>query len=708
MPARFTCFLVKIASRCNLACDYCYMYEHADQSWRQQPRVMSPGDRELLASRLAEYVEVAELTEIVVVFHGGEPLLAGAHTIAETAKLIRSKVDSSTQVGFTMQTNGVLLDDASLDTLWDADVSVSLSIDGPQAANDRHRLTIRGRSSFAATARALELLKARPEQFSGVIAVVDADVPGDSLLGFFDEHRPPQIDFLLPDANYLRPPPGRDADARRYTDWLIAAFDAWFDRYPHLRVRTFDQLLQSVAGLPSGTDAFGLGDVSLLSIETDGSYHDLDVLKITEDGGTALGLDLRTSPIASAGRSPRIEAHREFLTASGLSAECRACPELEICGGGSVPHRFAADGFDHPTVYCNEILEFIAHARARLTAQIGIERRQLDIRVHNFGLERDYDRAEAAAPLVATLVRDWIAQASVELRNALKSTPGVGPAALAALEADEADRGDLAVAPEVVLWTRVALDAQRGVITRSLDGSVLRADSALPERLSERAAARSTHHWLVHEDEPWLRYPFGHPIVFEDDPNVVRDGRALAHAALDLIASYSPPLLSEIRLLSREIQFVRDLDADPDKCVSFSDDVLPGALFVSLRAPNSLIAVEDLADSIIHEHRHQKLYLLQRACPLVERDFPLVASPWRQDPRPPSGLLHAAFVFVELRRFWNFIRDRRRAESILRAEAEIASTDAKLTEAWATLCHVALTPAGRALVDDLESAHSAP
>ena len=35
------CFLLKVASRCNLSCDYCYMYEHADQSWRNQPHMFS-------------------------------------------------------------------------------------------------------------------------------------------------------------------------------------------------------------------------------------------------------------------------------------------------------------------------------------------------------------------------------------------------------------------------------------------------------------------------------------------------------------------------------------------------------------------------------------------------------------------------------------------------------------------------------------------
>jgi uncharacterized protein len=29
-------FIVKVHSRCDLSCDYCYMYEMADQSWRDQ------------------------------------------------------------------------------------------------------------------------------------------------------------------------------------------------------------------------------------------------------------------------------------------------------------------------------------------------------------------------------------------------------------------------------------------------------------------------------------------------------------------------------------------------------------------------------------------------------------------------------------------------------------------------------------------------
>ncbi len=113
-PARITSFLVKIASRCNLACDYCYMYEHVDQTWREQPAVMAEETRRQLAHRLGEYARAAELSQLLVVFHGGEPLLAGHDRIIETTRWIRAAVPAGARVDVSLQTNGVLLSEAAL------------------------------------------------------------------------------------------------------------------------------------------------------------------------------------------------------------------------------------------------------------------------------------------------------------------------------------------------------------------------------------------------------------------------------------------------------------------------------------------------------------------------------------------------------------------------------------------------------------------
>jgi hypothetical protein len=52
------------------------------------------------------------------------------------------------------------------------------------------------------------------------------------------------------------------------------------------------------------------------------------------------------------------------------------------------------------------------------------------------------------------------------------------------------------------------------------------------------------------------------------------------------------------------------------------------------------------AETLVHECRHNILYAIQELDPLVQPgQQETVKSPWRQDPRPLSGLLHGAFVF---------------------------------------------------------------
>ena len=365
-PVRLTSFLVKIASRCNLACDYCFMYKHADQTWRSQPAIMSDEVTAALARRLGEYVCQEDIAAISVIFHGGEPLLAGAHRLAETVHRVREAVPQRTTISFSLQTNGTLLDEESLGLLAGAGIWVSLSIDGGKKAHDLHRLDHRGRSSFEKTLKALELLEGNRKVYGGLISVIDPCVTPEELFEFFGPRRPPQWDFLLPDAHHERRPPGRDLDPSLYQRWLLRAFDIWFDQYPEIPVRTFDSILGACAGLPSETDSFGFGIPNLLTIETDGSYHNHDVLKITESGATSLDLNLNHHKISEAARSPKLLFHRSLLCLDGLAEECQRCPEVNVCGGGAVPHRYSHSGLRNPTVYCFEMLSLIGHARKRI------------------------------------------------------------------------------------------------------------------------------------------------------------------------------------------------------------------------------------------------------------------------------------------------------------------------------------------------------
>src|ERR1700745_2534100 len=80
-PLPFREFIVKIHSRCDLSCDYCYMYEMADQSWRNRPRAMSAEIAGLTATRIGEHARSHGIERIGIILHGGEPLLAGRDLI---------------------------------------------------------------------------------------------------------------------------------------------------------------------------------------------------------------------------------------------------------------------------------------------------------------------------------------------------------------------------------------------------------------------------------------------------------------------------------------------------------------------------------------------------------------------------------------------------------------------------------------------------
>ena len=119
-------------------------------------------------------------------------------------------------------------------------------------------------------------------------------------------------------------------------------------------------------GLPR-TDAFGNLLMDYLVIETDGSVHANDALRVCQDGAAESGLNVFQHSFDELHLGLPL-VHRLVHEGIPLSATCQACPERNICGGGNLPHRYArANGFDNPSVWCADIQRLIAYIRRRLT-----------------------------------------------------------------------------------------------------------------------------------------------------------------------------------------------------------------------------------------------------------------------------------------------------------------------------------------------------
>lgn len=360
--------LIKLHGSCNLACDYCYVYEHADQGWRARTSAMSPAVLARSVERIAAHVESRDIRRLRVILHGGEPLLAGPAAIDDIASSLRRAVRSATDLDLVVQTNGTLLNGAFMEVFHRHGIRVGVSLDGDGVANDRHRRFANGRGSYERVVRGITLLT-RPEHrplYSGLLCTIDlANEPVETYESLLWS-RPPRIDLLLPHGNWLHPPDGLPAGGTPYGDWLVAIFDRWYDApRRETDIRLFSSILSLLLGGPGGSEVIGPDPDDLVVIESDGAIEQHDALKSTVDGGSATGMTVMTHSLDD------VLAHEAWSRVPALGPECRRCLEVAVCGGGLRAHRFdPARGFDRPSVYCADLFALIRHVRARLTRDL--------------------------------------------------------------------------------------------------------------------------------------------------------------------------------------------------------------------------------------------------------------------------------------------------------------------------------------------------
>jgi uncharacterized protein len=363
--------IMKVHQRCNLACDYCYVYNGPDQSWRERPAVMPPDIWRLAVAAVGRHARRHALPFIRAILHGGEPLLVGGARIGELAGDLRSELEPGCQVEIGLQTNGVLLDDAMLTHLRRHRIRVGVSVDGTPVDHDRHRPKHNGRGTSAAVEAALDRLR-RPENrvsYAGLLCTVMADTDPVATYAALRAFEPPMIDFLLPHANWGHPPARPDGEATPHGDWLVAAFECWYRDADAPRVRLFDDVIALLLGGSGSSEQLGLSPASLVVIESDGAIEQVDSLKTAYPGAAATGLCVREDELDAVSADPGSVARQ--IGPAALSDECLQCPVYRVCGGGHYVHRYRPGaGFRNPSVYSADLRRLIDHVGARVTADV--------------------------------------------------------------------------------------------------------------------------------------------------------------------------------------------------------------------------------------------------------------------------------------------------------------------------------------------------
>jgi uncharacterized protein len=366
-------------SFCNLDCRYCDL----SQASRRTSAKMPVGLVETLLGSLIQERLLA--TNVVVVWHSGEPLTLSASYYAEAMDAIldlcRRKAPDVV-VSFDFQTNGTLIDSTWCDLFerYASVINLGVSCDGPRELHDAFRVDWKGRDSFNRTLRGMEMLEGRGIRYNAIAVVTKATLADpDSFFDFFYQRRKGLTDFHF---NVLASPLGTEGglsygkdDRDAYYDFYHRIMDLWAERQAAgdgLPIRNFSLALDRItshgtAGAPVYIEE-STAPLRSLNMDTQGNlttfYAGLDSSTQRHRYGDGTGLSLGNitdQALSTMLISPKLSAMRQDFDHCHRACK-HSCEYHAVCPGGFELAQLQAN--DGTAEFAPETVECLVHVKA--------------------------------------------------------------------------------------------------------------------------------------------------------------------------------------------------------------------------------------------------------------------------------------------------------------------------------------------------------
>lgn len=354
----FNSLALKIASRCNLNCSYCFMYNLGDTTYKKQPKFMASETVDQIISKTKNYIQKYNKKEFSFIFHGGEPLLAPKSFYVDFMNKVEKIQQELPNVSFyfDLQTNGVLLDKEWITLFKRLNISPSISVDGTKKAHDMYRVDHKGNGSYDDVFKSAKLLR-REMDFADIACVINIEESPQEIYNSFKKMNASYVNFLIPDYTHDNFP--FDKNKTAMADWLIELFEIWIKDENRFKIPIFLGLLNSLMRLQENTK----NESTVLVIETNGEIEAIDSLKACGHGFTKTGLNIKNNDFDDIQNTSLGNLYFNDFTKK-LSNQCMECPLKEVCKGGRLVHRFSKEnGFNNSSVYCNDLIKLIAHVQ---------------------------------------------------------------------------------------------------------------------------------------------------------------------------------------------------------------------------------------------------------------------------------------------------------------------------------------------------------
>lgn len=371
-PTAFSAMIKPVGSACNLGCRYCYYLDKAALYENRQSLM----DDELLETTIKQYIQANDIPQIMFVWHGGEPLIAGLD-FYKKAVALQQKYAEGKQIENVLQTNGILIDENWCRFFAEHNFLIGISIDGPESIHDTYRRNKAGEATFAKVMGAIEQMRKYRVEFN-TMSVVSRASEGKAveIYRFLKSIGSTFMQFL-PALEYVRisgktgkaliVPPGTpdsvmaewSVSAKGYGRFLNDIFDEWVltdvGRY---FVQMFDVALAQWVGVPPALCAFADTCGDALVIEYNGDVYSCDHFVYPE---YRLG-NIKEHHLRSLYRKKK-QFRFGMDKRNSLPSECLNCRYYFACRGECPKHRFeqSAEGEPNKNALCEGFKLFFKH-----------------------------------------------------------------------------------------------------------------------------------------------------------------------------------------------------------------------------------------------------------------------------------------------------------------------------------------------------------
>jgi serine-type anaerobic sulfatase-maturating enzyme len=284
-PTTFHVLSKPSGATCNLDCTYCFFLSKE----KLYPNSRFRMSEETLETYIRQVLESQRAPEVTIAWQGGEPTLMGLDFFKHAMEVVHTYARPGVSIQHTMQTNGILLNDAWCEFFREQNFLIGLSLDGPQAMHDTYRVDKGGAPTFHKVLRAARLLQEHKVACNILTTVnaANADHPlevyrflrdevGTNFMQFIPivERINEQGEIGFQEGNQVSE---RSVKPEQWGTFLITIFDEWVRRdVGTVFVQMFDAALASWYGTPPALCLFSETCGTALALEHNGDLYSCD------------------------------------------------------------------------------------------------------------------------------------------------------------------------------------------------------------------------------------------------------------------------------------------------------------------------------------------------------------------------------------------------------------------------------------------------